>query len=542
MSSQPRRRRRLSERAREGGTSQAAEGDGSPRQKRACTVDTRLVQLEDSVTEGVIKIDVLKKKLTDSQNECYRLIEESQRLREELAKQRNLARTYKSEAAKHARGDAARQAQARIQELEQQCKEAWDQCKIAEREKRRAMAAMQRNLDEVSADLRSANVDAERAADEHRKNCATMRTKIRELESQNEDLKRNRGGLFSLSADQDHAGAAAGAAGRNAARMQAYRLRDSLTSYLDHHLEGGATGQLAKAMMTTFFSEHPQMLRDILNRLPTLAEIEKETVDAIEEQWTLDICAAMFVHGELTYAGYQAILNIMSKAYSFENDRFEPMILPQGSEMPKLKSKNSLHEHIKEIADEFGIKSMQDGRAAALDVRTVLRSRLQAIKKVHDRYDLPMPDSVQIQLAADAATWRKRPTNSMMKNFTAFAVKVILAIPRGAPANVAAQDAPAIQGPARVGDSINSLHNNKMALLYAGKALLCACMPFPCRAHCFATPCCLIRKWFRVFSEMVFWEIQNGFFGNVFLGKHMFFVRKRCFLRNTLQTRKFKLI
>ena len=57
-----------------------------------------------------------------------------------------------------------------------------------------------------------------------------------------------------------------------------------------------------------------------------------------------------------------------------------------------------------------------------------------------------------------------------------------------------------------------------------------------------ARPCCLIRKWFRVFSEMVFWEIQNGFFGNVFLGKHMFFVRKRCFLRNTLQTRKFKLI
>ena len=56
------------------------------------------------------------------------------------------------------------------------------------------------------------------------------------------------------------------------------------------------------------------------------------------------------------------------------------------------------------------------------------------------------------------------------------------------------------------------------------------------------SPCCLIRKWFRVFSEMVFWEIQNGCFGNVFLGKHMFFVRKRCFLRNTLQTRKFKLI
>ena len=62
------------------------------------------------------------------------------------------------------------------------------------------------------------------------------------------------------------------------------------------------------------------------------------------------------------------------------------------------------------------------------------------------------------------------------------------------------------------------------------------------RSFVLIRPCCLIRKWFRVFSEMVFWEIQNGFFGNVFLGKHMFFIRKRCFLRNTLQTRKFKLI
>ena len=482
MSSEPRRRRRLSERARQAGGSGTADAindrDDSVREKRACTINTRLVQLEDSVCEGALRIDVLKQKLTDSQSECYRLIEESQRLREEVTKQRNLARAYKSEAAKLSRGEAAREAHVRIQELEQQCQEAWDQAKISEREKRRGLAALQRSLDGVSADLRTAKADAQRANDEHRKNTANLRTRIRELEIENENLKRDRGGFYAP-VDPDLASTS-----EHAARMQSYRLRDSLTSYLDRQLTGGAYGPLAKSMMATFFSENPQMLRDIMGELQYFSEIEKDTVAAIEDRWSLDICAAIFVHGELTYAGYQAILNITSKTYNAETDRFDPFFLPHGSEMPKLKSKNSLHEHIREIADEFGIKSMQDGRAAALDVRSVLRSRLRVVKDLHDRHNLPMPDSIQVQLAADAATWRKRPSNAMMKNFTAFVVKAVIPIPRGAPGGVAGQGAPANQGAARVGDAINSLHNNKLALLYAGKTVWCACMPFSCSSHC----------------------------------------------------------
>ena len=79
------------------------------------------------------------------------------------------------------------------------------------------------------------------------------------------------------------------------------------------------------------------------------------------------------------------------------------------------------------------------------------------------------------------------------------------------------------------GHTVNSVANNKLLCLYVGDDCYSNMKEYvgdiPEKLRLIAeegvtvdgvhstVPCCLIRKWFRVFSEMVFWEIQNGFFG-----------------------------
>lgn len=69
---------------------------------------------------------------------------------------------------------------------------------------------------------------------------------------------------------------------------------------------------------------------------------------------------------------------------------------------------------------------------------------------------------MQVQLSADAAGWRKKPSNPLLKNFSAFVVKVVHKILRF-------EEDDNEEVTARVGDGVNSMHNNKLAMLYSGK-------------------------------------------------------------------------
>ena len=73
----------------------------------------------------------------------------------------------------------------------------------------------------------------------------------------------------------------------------------------------------------------------------------------------------------------------------------------------------------------------------------------------------PLPRHVKVQLSVGDAGWRKRPSNALLKNFSAFVVKVIHIIERWEDA-----DEEEVRGNQRVGDALNSLHNNKLSLLY----------------------------------------------------------------------------
>ena len=470
MSDPPKPARRVSERARRGAfpnlsvNSTLAEHrpQRNVRQRTVeRTADARMAQMEDEVVAGKLKIDSLQGKLADSQKECHRLITKVEEMQRQRASQQALVRSYRSTAKRLQSGEALVQAKSEIERLKGEVEEAWNQCRSTEREKRRQAAVLQQSTRELQGELQRKETEAAEAKATSDRSLAHLNAKVNHLERENATLRTqcNRGARF-RELDPSIVNS------REVSR-QNVRLRDSLTAYLDANLEGGSEGALAKAMLTVFFSEHPDMLRRIMIDLGQFSELERETVQSIEEQWTIDICAAMFVHGDLTYAGYQAILNIMSKAYNFDNDQFQEIQLPHGTAMPKLRSKNKLHVHLLSIAEEFGLKSQDDGRAASVDVRIVLTSRLRAIKKMHDRLDLPMPSSVKVQLAADAAGWRKRPSNPMMKNFTAFVVKTLMEMPRIKDTDEESEGGS--RDDARVGDSINSVHNNRLALLYASE-------------------------------------------------------------------------
>ena len=145
---------------------------------------------------------------------------------------------------------------------------------------------------------------------------------------------------------------------------------------------GGVNGDAARTMMVSFFAEHTQLLEHVLTELQVYEAAERKTVTAIEEKWTIDTCTAIFIHGGLTFAGYQALINIMSKAYNFSDDTFQPMQLPYGTELPRLQSKNKLHQHLATVADMFGMKPLDEGKGVAVNIHNLVQARLQHIRSL----------------------------------------------------------------------------------------------------------------------------------------------------------------
>lgn len=254
---------------------------------------------------------------------------------------------------------------------------------------------------------------------------------------------------------------------RDAARKQKDRLKNSLNAFLNAELakHGGADGDMCKTMMVGFFSEHSNILEHLLIELQVYEDIERQTVQCIQQKWDLDACTAMFVYGNMTWEGYQAVLNLLSKEFCDSTETFDIMTCPHGTKFPKLQSKYKLFAHVNEIAKTFGLQQLDDGRAAAIDIKRIIQSRLQVVKRHSDKSRQPLPSVIMVQLAADAAGWRKRPREKTFKNFTALVVKVMADIKRWE----ADEDGTEVHEEQRVGDSVNSLHNNKVALLYAGK-------------------------------------------------------------------------
>ena len=174
------------------------------------------------------------------------------------------------------------------------------------------------------------------------------------------------------------------AKGKEATRKQNLKLKCSLATFLHKELAhvGGVNGDTANTMMVSFFAEHTELLEHVLTRLQVYEASERKTVKSIEDRWTIDTCTTIFIHGGLTFAGYQALINIMSKAYNFSDDTFQPMQLPHGKELPRLHSKNKIHQHLATVAEMFGMKPLNEGKGVALNINSLVQARLQHIRSL----------------------------------------------------------------------------------------------------------------------------------------------------------------
>ena len=77
-------------------TASGAAAERSVRRVRHCTIDTRLVQIEDEVVNRDILADYFKRKMTEMQDQCYKLMTHIDAVKSQLESQQLLTRKYRS--------------------------------------------------------------------------------------------------------------------------------------------------------------------------------------------------------------------------------------------------------------------------------------------------------------------------------------------------------------------------------------------------------------------------------------------------------------
>ena len=363
---------------------------------RCCTVDVRLQQLEDECVAQGIRVSNTQQRLADSVQQNAELHRQLENIKGELEKQKKDARHWRQAARRWETGQAIMEHAAEVAALKKQLAEAkedaetaWNQCKATEREKRRLKASGALELS---------------AAQQETKHELALREVIHDrleaLKAENSTLTKSISATTIQAARGGYAQLDPSDRSREAVKKQNARLKNSLTEFLNTELlgrHGGVGGELAKSMFVSFFAENTSMLEHVMTELQIYEAAERQTVQAIQNLWTLDICAAVLIHGDMSLAGYQAVLNILSKTYEFADDRFRPIVLPHGTEMAKLCSRNSLQDHLKKVTEFFGMEVLDNGRAAAVDIRLVIVGRLKLMKSVADAsQEHPLPSTMEV--------------------------------------------------------------------------------------------------------------------------------------------------
>ena len=369
---------------------------------RSCTINNRLESMEERALADEIKRDYLQKKLNETYELEARSRKEVQELTDQLAKAKaeiqrhrwtilhnNNRHLHQQELDKQ-KADYEQQLAQLRQELaasEDDARNAWDTVTAQERDRRR-----------MAVEMQQAVKAAEKSAAHHQQLHDLLHSNMQTLKKEHQSLVKslNASAAANRKTARGNVDEEPAQKSRDAVRKHNDRLKGRLNEFLDSTLaDGGAHGELAKAMMVTFFADNKDLLEHILTELQWYEEAERSTVEAIEERWTLDICTAIFIHGDLTFAGYQALINIMSKAYDFSDDTFKAISLPHGTEMPKLQSKNKLHMHLKEIAELFDMKPLEQGQGVSVNIHTLLSARLQLMRNLASEKH-PLPGHVKV--------------------------------------------------------------------------------------------------------------------------------------------------
>ena len=371
----------------------------APLRVRKCTVDNRVEQLHEQAIAQDMRYTAVKEKLEEAVQQGHELRQQLEEAKGQLAAKQQEIRKLRWKLLTNGGPPPEVEAnyQKQLEEMREQLAEAkedaenaWRLNTSSEREIRRVKAKMGKQLEAAVVESRERGLQVE-----------SLHATLKDLREDHASLQRSITASASIPVRGRAFRQTDGEVSREAQRKENQRLKEALEDFLNMELGsgGGASGELAKTMMVGFFSQYTNMLEHILTEMQVYEAAERRTVEAIQEKWSQDVCTAIFVHGDMTYAGYQALINLTSKTYCFNTDTFLPVQLPYGSEMPKLRSKNMLRAHLQEISEMHGLKTMEGGRAAAVDIKKLLQLRLSHIRK-HAPEQASLPATIKVRLIA----------------------------------------------------------------------------------------------------------------------------------------------
>ena len=165
---------------------------------------------------------------------------------------------------------------------------------------------------------------------------------------------------------------------RKSADYRGFKRREvaKLKQYLDKRYEGGVEGETVVHLLNCVFNEFPDVLESVCIERGLYTAVEQRVVDALREHWTVARASFVRVTCKITWRRYQDLVHALGKRWNEETGEHEVVLLPHGTRVPLLPSKNDVWQWESRVAELSGLQLSDDGKRATVDVIQALRSRL----------------------------------------------------------------------------------------------------------------------------------------------------------------------
>eukprot|EP00873_Tetraselmis_striata_P015617 jgi/Tetstr1/435881/TSEL_024769.t1 len=154
-----------------------------------------------------------------------------------------------------------------------------------------------------------------------------------------------------------------------------------LKAYLDRRYEGGVEGDTVVQLVDCFFNEYPEVLEAVAHQCGLYITIEQHVVKAIRDHWSVARASFIRVTCKLTWRRYQHLIHALSKQLVEERGEHEVLVLPYGTLMCLLPSKNDVWEWEDRLAKLAGLEMSEVGKRAIIDELQALRTLLSQFPK-----------------------------------------------------------------------------------------------------------------------------------------------------------------
>ena len=183
-----------------------------------------------------------------------------------------------------------------------------------------------------------------------------------------------------------------------------------LREFMDSQFEGGADGEVAHDAIVAYVTTVQRgTFAAVVEALGVRGRLQEEFMQILRHHFSVETCATLYMHGNLTQAGYQAISNIMAGIWDNVIEKFIRLVAPDGkTPIPRLVSLRMLMDYFSECDKELGLASVHMGQGGVLNLVVILKAQVEYL--LDGATEEQIPKKIPVQLAVDADGWHKKPT------------------------------------------------------------------------------------------------------------------------------------